>query len=150
MPQTIIDLSKIINLPDGKYLDLRETNGWKESWVEYARQNEVTTDLNSFLNDVFSDQPKPDLSMDGVHYTKQAQQLAHTINQIETCYGYGTDWGKAYKNATERLRNQFRKLGPHQYSNFNAYKWTYLSPVADLTFTKIKFTSGHFMYFVWK
>lgn len=150
MPQMIIDLAKINNLPEGKYLDLRETNGWKDSWVEYARQNETTTDLESFLNDVFSGQPKPDLPMDGVGDTKQAQQLAQAINQVKTCYGYGADWSKAYKNATERLRNQFRKLAPHQYSNFNAYKWTHLGPVADLVFTKIKFTNGCYMYFILK
>ena len=150
MPQMIIDLSKIINLPDGKYLNLRTTNGWKDSWVEYAHQNEVTTDLKSFLNDVFDGQPKPNPLMDGDHYTKQAQQLAHAINQRATCYGYGADWSKAYKNATEKLRNQFRKLAPHQYSNFNAYKWTYLGPVTDLTFTKIKFANDRFMYFILK
>ena len=150
MTQMIIDLSKIINLPDGKYLNLRTTNGWKDSWVEYAHQNEVTTDLKSFLNDVFSGQSKPDLPMDGICYTKQAQQLTHAINQSETCYGYGADWNKAYKNATEKLRNQFRKLAPNQYSNFNAYKWTYLGPVADLVFTKIKFTNDCFMYFILK
>lgn len=150
MSQTIIDLSKIINLPNGKYLSPRATADWAASQAKYAYESEATTDLKSFLNGVFSGQPKPDLTINGFRYTKQAQQLAKALNQIETCYGYGSDWGKAYKNAAEKLCTRFKKLAPNQYSNFNAYKWAYLGPVDNLEFTKIKFPNGCLMYFIWK
>lgn len=120
---------------DGRYLNPRDTAGWKQEWIQSFNQWSETAYISyqAFLDDFIGEEDSHDRRECAAAFeltgTKQLNALEKSLSNVLKLNALGRTPENAYQRAVKHLHQQYDRIADGSYANFNAFKWSYLDPV---------------------
>jgi hypothetical protein len=132
-----IEVEKYIrDYGQGKYLNPRNTHGWKEEWIDIVDM----TPCKETLYDLIEEQWGTDEACNVIHTLNakrgkvaKEEYVYDVLSRIFKVNAVGLNGKRAYDFATKHYDKMFNRLLAGQYENKAALKWEYISPEWTVT-----------------